>query len=101
MLRYHNFATWFAPFLRGLHVVTMEAERPADRPHYFRAEDQVLADRLPLDLLLEDGSVTQAVGQTSSPFVLLLDRHRQVRSEGELDGVDLWNAVASMPAGEA
>jgi len=101
MTRYHNFATWFAPFLRGLHVVTMEAERPAERPHYFRAEDQVLADRLPLELLLEDGGVTEAVGQTSSPSVVLLDRRRQVRSEGELDGVDLWNAVASMAAAGA
>jgi hypothetical protein len=98
MRRYHNYATWFSRFLRGLHVLTMEPERPPDRSHYFRGEDEVRADGLPLELLLEDGQVTAAVQQTSSPFVVLLDRRAQVRYEGELESVDLWNTVASMSA---
>lgn len=96
MRRYHNYATWFSSFLRGLHVVTTEPERYPDRPQYFRGEDLVLADGLPLELLLEDGRVTAAVQQTSSPFVVLLDRHRRVRYEGELGSVDLWNTLASV-----
>ncbi len=98
MLRYQNFATWFAPFLKGLHVVTMEAERPADRAHYFRGEDAVRKAGLPLELLLEDGNVTDAVRQTGSPFVVLLDREGIVRCEGELSSVDLWNTLAAGPA---
>jgi hypothetical protein len=96
MRRYHNYATWFPRFLRGLHVLTMEAERYPDRPHYFRGEDEVRAGGLPLELLLEDGSVTAAVRQTSSPFVVLLDRQGRVRCEGELESIDLWNTLASM-----
>jgi hypothetical protein len=38
------------------------------------------------------------VQQTSSPFVVLLDRHRRVRYEGELGSVDLWNTLASVSA---
>jgi hypothetical protein len=99
MLRYQGFAKWFAPFLKGLHVVTMEAERRADRAHYFRGEDAVRKAGLPLELLLEDGGVTDAVQQTGSPFVVLLDRERRVRCEGELSGVDLWNTLARQARG--
>jgi hypothetical protein len=98
MRRYLNFGRWFAPFLKGLHVVTMEAERPAERPHYFRGEDLVLAAGLPLERLLEDGEVSHAVRQTGSPFVVLLDHDWRVRAEGELSSVDLWNALAAVHA---
>jgi hypothetical protein len=98
MRRYHNYATWFSRFFRGLHVLTVEPERYPDRPQYFRGEDQVRADRLPLELLLEDGLVTAAVQQTTSPFVVLLDRQRRVRYEGELASIDLWNTMAAMSA---
>jgi hypothetical protein len=98
MWRYHNSATWFPRFLRGLHVLTLEPERHPDRPQYFHGEDQVRADGLPLEMLLEDGHVTAAVQQTTSPLVVLLDRHRRVRYEGDLGSVDLWNTLASMSA---
>ena len=98
MSRYLNFATWFAPYLKGLHVITMESERPAERPFYFAAEDSVLAAKLPLDLLLEDGSLSAAVRQTSSPFIVLLDRGALVRFEGDLDSVDLWSALGALQA---
>jgi hypothetical protein len=97
MLRYLNFGRWFAPFVKGLHVVTMEAERPAEYPQYFRGEDGVAKAGLPFERLLEDGSVSKAVRQTGSPFVVLLDRDGRVRAEGELSSVDLWNALATLP----
>jgi len=53
---------------------------------------------LPLELLLDEGSVTRAVEQTGSPFVVLLDRERRVRAEGELSSVDFWNALAALHA---
>jgi hypothetical protein len=96
MRRYLHYARWFSPFLPGLHVVTMEKERHPDRPHYFMAEDEVRAASLPMELLLEDGDLSAAVRQTGSPFIVLLDRARRVRYEGELASVDLWDTLASV-----
>jgi hypothetical protein len=98
MLRYHNFATWFAPFLTGLHVITMEPKRPEERAHYLRGEDAVLSAKLPLDLLLEDGSLTSEVQQKGSPFVVVLDRGGVVRYEGELDSVGMWKTLGVIHA---
>lgn len=96
MLRYHNFATWFSSFLKGLHVITMESKRPDDRAYYLKGEDAVKASRLPLDLLLESGSLTGEVQQPGSPFVVLLDRAGVVRYEGELDSVGLWETLGGL-----
>lgn len=98
MLRYHNFATWFGGYLKGLHVITMEAERPKERPYYFRAEDAIRDSGLPLELLLEDGSLALALELTKSPCIVLLDGSRRIRYEGELSSVDLWNALAALGA---
>lgn len=95
MHRYHNFATWFGDYLKGLHVITMEPGRPKDRAYYFKAEDAVRAAGLPLELLLEDGSLSASVGQRSSPFIVLVDRSGIVRYEGELDPVDMWTLAAA------
>ncbi len=96
MMRYLHFATWFSPYLKGLHVITMEPKRYEDRPYYFKAEDAVKAAKLPLEMLLEDGSLTGQVNQSSSPFIVLLDRTGQVRYEGELDSVGLWETAAAL-----
>jgi hypothetical protein len=96
MHRYHNFGTWFQDYLPDLHVITMEKERPEERPHYFKAEDAVKAAKLPLQMLLEDGSLSAQVRQSRSPFVVLLDRAGLVRYEGELDPVAMWSAAAAM-----
>jgi len=98
MRRYLHYATWFSRFLPGLHVVTMEKERYPDRPHYFKAEDEVRAASLPLELLLEDGELSAAVQPTGSPLIVLLDRARRVRYEGELASVDLWDTLAAVSA---
>lgn len=98
MTRYLHFATWFAPNLEGLHVITMEPKRNEDRPYYFKAEDAVKAEKLPLEMLLEDGSLTGQVNQSSSPFIVLLDRTGQVRYEGELDAVAMWETAAAVCA---
>jgi len=76
----------------------MEKQRYPDRPQYFKAEDEVRAASLPMELLLEDGELSAAVQQTGSPFVLLLDRARRVRYEGELASVDLWDTLAAVSA---
>ena len=56
------------------------------------------AAKLPLDLLLESGSLTGEVRQTGSPFVVLLDRHAVVRFEGELDSVGMWETLTAVHA---
>lgn len=53
-----------------------------------------------LELLLEDGTLSATVRQAGSPFVLLLDRERRVRCEGELECVELWDTIAAVsPSG--
>ncbi len=74
----------------------METKRPEERAYYFKGEDAILAARLPLELLLESGSLTEQVQQKGSPFVVLLDRGGVVRYEGELDSVALWKTLASL-----
>jgi len=92
--RWHNFATWFAPFLAGLHVITAEPKRYPNRSHHYQREDELRALGLPFELLLEQGEVMLAVASKYSPFVVLLDREGTVVTEGWLDGVDLWEALA-------
>jgi hypothetical protein len=96
MGRYHNYATYFRPFVSGLHVVTMEPERDPEYAHYFENEDVVREAGLPFELLFDDGALTEAVRPGGSPFVLVLDRSRRVLCEGELPGVDLWKTLAAL-----
>jgi hypothetical protein len=92
--RFQNYATWFRELLAGLHVITAEPKRYADRAAHYRREDQLRALPLPFELLLEKGQVMTALAPQYSPFVVLLDRSGTVVFEGELDGVKLWDALA-------
>ena len=92
--RYHNFATFFAPFLAGMHAITMEPRRYPDRLHHYEREDEVRALPLPFEVLLEQGEVATAIAPPGSPFVLLVDGGGTIVSEGQLESVDLWNALA-------
>ena len=74
----------------------MTADRQADRPYYYRAEDEARAARLPVSVLLDSGALTQAVAPTMSPFVLMLDRTGTVVYEGELESFELWDVLASV-----
>ena len=96
MQRYQNFGRYFEPFLHALHVLTMTKERQADRPYYYRAEDEARAAHLPVSVLLDPGDVTAAVGQSMSPYVLMLDRTGTIVYEGELESVELWDTLASV-----
>lgn len=98
MSRYHNYARYFSEHLHALHVITMEAERKADRAHYYTSEDEARAARFPVSILLEPGEVTDKVAPHGSPLVLLLDRSATVVFEGELDAVELWDTLASVSA---
>ena len=92
--RYHNFATYFAPYLAGLHVITAEPKRYADRAAHYEREAEVRALPLPFELLLEEGEVVSALMPTGSPFILLLDRQGTIVYEGELEGVEWWDTLA-------
>lgn len=98
MSRYHNYARYFAEYLHALHVITMEAERQADRAHYYKSEDEARAARFPVSILLEPGNITDAIAPHGSPLVLLLDRSATVVYEGELEAVELWDTLASVSA---
>jgi hypothetical protein len=98
MERYQNYARFFPDFLHGLHVLTLEKERQAERPFYYRAEDAARAAGCPVSVLLDPGDVTRAVAPQASPFILMLDRTGTVVYEGELDSVELWDTLASVAA---
>jgi hypothetical protein len=92
--RWHNYASYFAPFLEGLHVITMEPKRYPDREYHYRREDEVRALPLPFELLLEEGEVVSQLAPSGSPFIVLVDAQGTIRSEGELESVELWDALA-------
>jgi hypothetical protein len=92
--RWRNYATWFAPFLAGLHVITAEPNRYPDRSLHYEREDELRALPLPFELLIEQGEVMTAVAARYSPFVVLLDADGTVVCEGELEPVELWDALA-------
>ena len=92
--RWHNYATWFAPFLAGLHVITAEPKRYPDRSHHYQREDALRSLPLPFELLLETGEVMLEVKASYSPFVVLLDAQGTVVCEGGLEPVELWDALA-------
>ena len=92
--RYHNLATHFAPFLAGMHAVTMEAKRYPNRSYHYAREDEVRALPLPFEVLLEQGEVVSVLNPSGSPFVLLLDHQGMIVYEGDLDVVDWWDALA-------
>ena len=95
MDRYIGFANHFGELVSGLHVLTMTAERRADRAYWFENEDEARAQGLPLEVLHDaEGEVTSAVEPTGSPFVVALDRSGSVLVEGAMDQIDLWNALA-------
>jgi hypothetical protein len=93
--RLHNFLTWFAPYLAGVHVLTTKAERYPDRPYHYAREDELRALPVAFEVLLEDGAVVQALEPSGSPFVLLVRRDGTIACEGDLDTVDFWDALAS------
>lgn len=79
-----------------LHVITEIAERYKGRPHYFETEDKVRADKAPFEILFDpEGEVGRMYRPTGSPFVMAVDRHRTILSEGEMEGVDLWRALVA------
>jgi hypothetical protein len=93
--RYHNYASFFAPFLHGLHVLTTEPERYPDRGYHYAREDEVRALGLPFEVLLEEGNVVGALVPPGSPFVLLLDRQATIVYEGDLESVEWWDMLAA------
>jgi hypothetical protein len=100
MRRYHGIGKWFAPFVRGLHVVTEVPERPPERDHYFRSEDRARQLRLPFVVVYDEpGALTSAIEPPGSPHVLALDRQGVVQGEGELSGSQLWEALARAEGG--
>ena len=61
---------------------------------YFEKSDPAACRRVDL----RAGELSAAVRQTGSPFIVLLDRKRRVRYEGELTSVDLWDTLAAVNA---
>jgi hypothetical protein len=94
--RYHNYATHFAPFLEGMHVVTTEPNRYPDRAYHYAREDEMRALSLPFEVMLEEGDVVGTLEPTGSPFVLLLDHQGTIHYEGGLESVEWWDTLAAV-----
>ena len=66
------------------------------RPYYFEAEDKARAEKAPFELLFDpQGEVGGLYQPNGSPFVMALDRHGNILSEGEMDGMDMWRALVA------
>lgn len=96
MITYLNYGRHFRDHLAALHVITEVPERPPQRAHYFKGEDEVLNQGLPASILLDDGgSLASAVEPMGSPWFVALKGDGTVLLDGELDEVLLWNLVAA------
>ncbi|MBI3554256.1 MAG: hypothetical protein HY077_17295 [Elusimicrobia bacterium] len=96
MRHYLNFARWFGEFIVELHVVTCKADREADRPHWYKAEDRARALKIPIAFGLDAGRVVDgAVQPGGSPLNFVLDPEGRVLHHGELEANDLWDALAA------
>ncbi len=93
--RWLNYATWFRPFLHGLHVITMESKRYPDREWHYKLEDEARSAGLPFALLLDErGAAHLPLSPDRSPLVFVLDRTGTILHESELGTVDLWNTLS-------
>ncbi|MEO8501569.1 MAG: hypothetical protein ABI565_11690, partial [Vicinamibacteria bacterium] len=96
MKRYRTFVRDFKPFVGPLHVITEIKDRYPDRPHYFETEDQIRAEKAPFDLLFDpQGEVGGMYRPTGSPFIMAIDRHGNILSEGEMEGMEVWRALVA------
>jgi hypothetical protein len=94
--RYLTLIRDFKPFVGPLHVITEVKDRYPDRPHYFETEDKVRAAQAPLELLFDpSGEVSAMYGPRVSPLVLTLDNRGLIRTEGQLEGPDVWRALVA------
>ncbi len=96
MRRWAVYAGTFRDFLPALHVVTEKKEREADRPDWYKGEDQLRIRNLPLAVLWDrGGDVARAVQPSGSPWVFLVDHERTVHHDGDLGDVEIWDALAA------
>lgn len=95
---YVSQAPWFRERWPQLHVISMETEKRADRARWFEAEARARERKLPFVVLHEDGSLCAAIEPPGSPWLFVLDQQGRVVHEGELEGCELWDALASVPA---
>jgi hypothetical protein len=94
--RYRNYATYFAPFLEGMHVLTTEPTRYPHRPYHYVREDEVRSLGPPFEVMLEEGDVVGTLEPTGSPFVLLVDQRGTIRYEGGLESVEWWDTLSAV-----
>lgn len=99
LLRWRNYATWLRDFFAGLHVLTNRKERYPGREYHYEREAEVRALGHPFHLLHEhDEGIVMQILPPGSPTIFLLDRTGTIVYEGQLDGVDVWDALASVSA---
>jgi hypothetical protein len=96
MERYRGFVKDFKPYIGPLHVITEVKDRYPDRPYYFETEDKARAEGAPFEIVFDpEGDVGGMYSPTGSPFVMAMDSHGRILSEGEMDGMDLWRALVA------
>ncbi len=95
MLEYIRYQKYFSDFIAGMHIITMEKQRPQDRPDWFVGEDYARGQELPFHVLHDiEGKITYAVDLSHSPFFLILDQEGKVIHEGSWNELELWSLLA-------
>ena len=84
--RWLNFATWFVPFLQGLHVITMEPKRFQGGEWHYQLEETARNAACPFALLFDErGDAHVPLAPDRSPLIFALDRRGTIHYEGELE----------------
>ncbi len=95
MRRYLAYSAHFGEFLAGVHVVTDVPDRDPALEGWLAAEDEVLAQGRPVQVL-EDyrGFLRRAIKPVAAPVVYGLSRRGYTVHEGALEPVELWDMLA-------
>lgn len=95
MRRYTTMAAFFPNFIVGLHVVTTATKRDANHPEHYGGEDLARQTGAAL-LCLHDyrAFVQRAIKPKKVPTIYVLNKHGQCVHEGDLNEVDVWNALS-------
>jgi hypothetical protein len=95
--RWMNYATWFGPYVHGLHVITMATERHKNHDWIYTLEDTLRTVDRPFALLADpEGEAHMPLEPDRSPMIFALDRRGTIVYEGDLDPIDLWDTIAAL-----
>jgi len=81
-------------------VITNVAEKPADRPHWFEAEEALIKAGLPITVLLDESALFADSNLSGAPEYICVDhKSTVVWDDGLYDDYDYWTMLSQKKTG--